>query len=122
MWHAIDAAQRLNRRWIGIDITFIAVHLIEKRLRHAYGESITTGYETLGYPRDLGAARALFRRSPFDFERWAVSRVNAEPNERQVADKGIDGVARFYLDRKTVGRVIIFVKGGSLSPRSSLET
>ena len=39
----IDAAQRLNRRWIGIDITFIAVDLIEKRLRRAYGESITTG-------------------------------------------------------------------------------
>ena len=114
----IDAAQRLNRRWIGIDITFIAVNLIEKRLRHAYGESITTGYETLGIPRDLGAARALFRRSPFDFERWAVSRVNAQPNERQVADKGIDGVARFYLDRKTVGRVIISVKGGkSVTPQ-----
>lgn len=54
-----------------------------------------------GIPRDMGAARALFERSPFDFERWAVSRLNAQPNEKQVRDKGVDGVARFYLDKKT---------------------
>jgi len=108
----IDAAQRLGRRWIGIDVTFIAVDLIEKRLLHAHGPGITDTYEVLGTPRDLGGAQALFRRSPFDFERWAVSLVNAQPNEKQVGDKGVDGVARFPLDRKTNGRILVSVKGG----------
>ena len=107
----IDAAQSLNRQWEGIDITFIAVDLIEKRLQDRY-PGIAGTYETHGIPRDMRAAHALFDRSPFDFERWAVSRVNAQPNERQVGDKGMDGTARFYLDKKTVGRVLVSVKGG----------
>lgn len=108
----IDAAQRLGRQWIGIDITFIAVDLIEKRLRHAYGSGVTETYEMDGIPRDLASAQSLFDRSPFDFERWAVSRINAQPNVKQVGDKGVDGVARFYLDKKNVGRVLVSVKGG----------
>jgi DNA modification methylase len=107
----IDAAQQLGRQWLGIDITFIAVDLIEKRLQDRY-PGIAGTYETHGIPRDMRAAHALFDRSPFDFERWAVSRVNAQPNERQVGDKGMDGTARFYLDKKTVGRVLVSVKGG----------
>lgn len=108
----VDAAQRLGRHWIGIDITFIAVDLIEKRLQDRY-PGIEGTYETFGKPRDMAGARALFRRSPFDFERWAVTRINARPNEKQVGDKGVDGVARFHLDRKTRGRVLVSVKGGS---------
>ncbi len=110
----IDAAQRLGRRWIGIDITFIAVDLIEKRLRHTFGDSVASTYEVHGIPRDMGGAHALFGRSPFDFERWAVSRINAQPNEKQRGDKGVDGVARFYLDKNTVGRVLVSVKGGQM--------
>jgi SAM-dependent methyltransferase len=108
----IDAAQRLGRRWIGIDITFIAVDLIEKRLRHVFGAGITKTYEVFGIPRDMGGARSLFQHSPFDFERWAVSLVNAQPNEKQVGDKGIDGVARFYLEKNIYGRLLVSVKGG----------
>jgi DNA modification methylase len=107
----IDAAQALDRQWTGIDITFIAVDLIEKRLLDRYPAMAPT-YETFGIPRDMGSARALFERSPFDFERWAVSRINAQPNEKQVADKGVDGIARFYLDKKATGRVLVSVKGG----------
>ncbi len=109
----VDAAQLLERQWVGIDITFIAVDLIEKRLLDRY-PGITGSYETFGIPRDMGAARALFERSPFDFERWAVSRINAQPNEKQKqrGDKGVDGVARFYLDKKTTGRLLVSVKGG----------
>jgi DNA modification methylase len=107
----IDAAQRLGRQWIGIDITFIAVDLIEKRLLDRF-PGIAGTYETFGIPQDMGGARALMDHSPFDFERWAVSRINARPNVKQVGDKGIDGIARFYLDKKTVGRVIVSVKGG----------
>ncbi|GAA1782207.1 site-specific DNA-methyltransferase [Nostocoides veronense] len=109
----VDAAQKLGRKWIGIDVTYIAVDLIDKRLRHTYGDSIRATYDIHGIPRDLGAAQALFDHSPFDFERWAVSMVNAQPNQKQVGDKGIDGVARFPLDAKgNVGKVLVSVKGG----------
>lgn len=107
---AIDAAQRLGRRWVGIDVAFIAVDIIEKRLHDRFPG--IDNYETFGIPRDMAGARALLRRSSFDFERWAVTRINARPNEKQHGDKGIDGVARFYLDKKTTGKVLVSVKGG----------
>ena len=110
----VNAAQRLDRQWIGIDITFIAIDLIEKRLRHAYGDSIAATYQVDGIPRDMASSQALFDRSPFDFERWAVSQVNAQPNEKQGSDKGVDGVARFYLDKTANGRVFVSVKGGKV--------
>lgn len=110
----VDAAQKLGRQWIGIDITYIAVDLILNRLEHSYGKSIRDTIAVDGLPRDAGAAQALFDRNPFDFERWAVSFINAQPNEKQVGDKGIDGVARFQLDGgvKNLGRVLVSVKGG----------
>ncbi|MFI0411708.1 DNA methyltransferase [Actinomadura sp. 3N508] len=110
---AIDAAQRLGRRWIGIDVTYLAIDLIEKRLRAVYGESIVDTFSVMGIPRDVEAARALFERSPFEFERWAVSRVDGQPNERQVGDRGVDGVIRFPADGKGhVEKVLVSVKGG----------
>jgi hypothetical protein len=112
---AVDAAQKLGRRWIGIDITYLAIDLIDNRLRHTYGDAIADTYEIVGIPRDVASARSLFERNPFDFERWAVSLVDGQPNEKQVGDKGIDGVARFPLDGKgTMGRVLISVKGGKM--------
>lgn len=109
----IDAAQKLDRRWIGIDITYLAIDLIEKRLRHTYGDSICDTFTTVGIPRDVEAAQALFDRSPFEFERWAVSLLDAQPNERQVGDRGIDGVIRYAADGKgKLDRVLVSVKGG----------
>jgi len=115
----VDAAQKLGRRWVGIDITYIAVDLIRKRLQHTYGESIAATYEVTGIPRDLASARSLFTRSPFEFERWAVSLVHGTPNQKQVGDRGIDGVVRFYTDSTgATGRVLVSVKGGkSLGPQ-----
>jgi site-specific DNA-methyltransferase (adenine-specific) len=110
---AVDAAQRLNRQWIGIDITYIAIDLIEKRLQHTFGSSISGTYEVHGIPSDLDSAQALFQDSAFDFERWAVSLVGAQPNEKQVGDRGIDGVGRFANDAKGgIGRLLVSVKGG----------
>jgi DNA modification methylase len=110
---AVDAAQRLNRRWIGIDITFLAIDLIENRLRGTYGDELKESYTVSGIPQDAGGATALFNANPFDFERWAVSLVDGQPNEKQVGDKGIDGVIRIPLDNKdAVGEVLVSVKGG----------
>lgn len=114
----VDAAQKLGRRWIGIDITYISVDLIIKRLEHTYGDAIRETFEVTGIPQDLAAAQALFDRDPFEFERWAVSLIGAQPNAKQVGDKGIDGVGRFMLDGKGgVGKFLVSVKGGkTLNP------
>mgnify|MGYP002724192700 CR=1 FL=1 len=115
----IDAAEKLNRQWIGIDVTYIAVDLILKRLHHAYGTQILSQIEVSGIPRDIASAQALFDRNPFDFERWAVSLLNGQPNQKQTGDKGVDGIARFQLgpNLKNLGRILISVKGGKqLSP------
>ncbi|WP_394502921.1 DNA methyltransferase [Nonomuraea sp. JJY05] len=110
---AIDAAQKMGRRWIGIDITYLAIDLIEKRLRGVYGDAVMDSFTVLGIPHDIEAARSLFHRSPFEFERWAVSLIDGQPNERQVGDKGFDGVIRFPIDgRGGTDRVLISVKGG----------
>lgn len=109
----VDAAQRLGRSWIGIDITQLAVDVITKRLQHTFGTKIFDNIEISGIPKDLGGARALFERSPLEFETWAVTMVNAEPNRKQVADKGVDGIARFPLGGKgQIGKLIVSVKGG----------
>lgn len=113
----VDAAQKLGRRWVGIDVTYIAIDLITKRLQDRYKEEIDGTFQVAGIPRDKAAALALFSKSPFDFERWAVSLINAQPNQKQVGDKGIDGVARFPLGDPNqkgggIGRILVSVKGG----------
>lgn len=113
----VDAAQKLGRRWVGIDVTTLAVDLIDARLRHTYGEQIRETYEMLGIPQDIEGARHLFERSPFEFERWCVMALDGQPNEKQVGDKGIDGVIRIVTGGKGQSdRVLISVKGGGTNP------
>lgn len=109
----IAAAQELGREWIGIDVTYLAVDLIDKRLRATYGDDIADTYVIEGIPHDLSGAKALFEANPFDFERWAVSLVDGQPNEKQTGDKGVDGVIRWSSDyKKAVDRAVVSVKGG----------
>src|SRR5213595_2717583 len=79
----VDAAQKLGRKWIGIDVTTLAVDLIDARLRHTYGEEIRDTYEILGILQDAEGAQHLFDRSPFEFERWVVMQLDGQPNEKQ---------------------------------------
>ncbi|WP_272944405.1 restriction endonuclease [Mycobacteroides abscessus] len=103
----------MGRKWIGIDITYIAIDLIKARLQDTYGDSVIGPDDITGIPKDVAGARALFAHSAFEFERWAVSLVGAESNQKQVADKGIDGRARFPVDGKGgVGKILVSVKGG----------
>lgn len=114
----IDAPQRMFRRWVGIDITYLSIDLIRKRLKNTYGEEIAATYKVHGVPEDAVGAQAMFEENPFEFERWAVSLVDGQPNEKQVGDRGIDGQIRFPVDQNmNLGRVIVSVKGGtSLNP------
>ncbi|MBP2452488.1 DNA methyltransferase [Mycolicibacterium lutetiense] len=115
----MDAAIRLKRRWIGIDITYIAVDLIRNRLRTTHGPLIDETYEVLGLPEDLAAAHDLFERDALEFERWAVSLVRGTPNTKQVGDRGRDGIIRYYRGKKEkAGRLVVSVKGGKqLNPQ-----
>ena len=109
---AVHAAQKLQRRWIGIDITHLAISLIEKRLRDAFPK---IQYEVQGTPKDIDGARNLAERSKYQFQWWACSLVNAQPyqGKRKGADSGIDGMI-FFSDAKdgTPKKIIVSVKGG----------
>lgn len=109
---AVHAAQKLGRQWVGIDVTHLAISLIEKRLKDAF-PSIT--FEVHGTPKDLAGARDLAERDKYQFQWWAVSLVNAVPygGKKKGADTGIDGIIYFKPDGKTTEKAIVSVKGGT---------
>lgn len=108
----VHAAQKLNRDWIGIDVTHLAISLIQKRLRDAFGPSIAI--EVNGVPKDVGGAAALAEADKYQFQWWAVSLVDAVPfgGQKKGADGGIDGLIYFKPDGKATEKAIISVKGG----------
>lgn len=115
----IAAAQKLNRRWIGIDITYLAISLIRRRLRDAYGESIDETYRVIGEPAALPDAAALAASDPFQFQWWITDRAGAHGVEQKKgADRGIDG--RLYFHDEGPGgktkQVILSVKAGHILP------
>jgi DNA modification methylase len=107
----VHAAEKLGRRWIGIDITHLAISLIERRMRDAFA---TVSFEVLGTPRDLDSALDLARRDKYQFQWWAVSLVEARPHagRKKGADGGIDGILFFRSDREQTEKALISVKGG----------
>jgi len=111
---AVEVAQQLNRRWIGIDITHLAIGLIKKRLDDAFGESVRETYEVIGEPVDLSGAQRLARDDPYQFQWWALSQVGARPlQKKKGADQGIDG--RLYFHDEHGGKtkqIILSVKAG----------
>lgn len=108
---AVHAAQKLGRQWIGIDITHLAISLVEKRLNDAFPG---IAYEVHGTPKDLGGALALAAADKYQFQWWAVSLVDAVPygGKKRGADTGIDGHIYFKPDGKTTEKAIVSVKGG----------
>jgi site-specific DNA-methyltransferase (adenine-specific) len=108
---AVHAAQKLGRGWIGIDITHLAISLIEKRLHDAFPG---LAFDVHGTPKDLDGARALAEQDKYQFQWWAVSLVNAIPygGKKKGADTGIDGLIYFKPEGKTTEKAIVSVKGG----------
>ncbi|MDX2073327.1 MAG: DNA methyltransferase [Alphaproteobacteria bacterium] len=107
----IHAAEKLRRKWIGIDITSLAIARIEDRIARAF-PGIT--FEVHGTPKDMDGAAALALADKYQFQWWAVSLVNAVPfgGKKKGADGGIDGIIYFKPDGKTMERAIVSVKGG----------
>jgi len=108
---AIAAAQKYNRHWIGIDITHLAISLIEKRLKDSF---IDVEYEVHGTPKDIDGARDLAKRDKYQFQWWACSLVNAQPymGKKKGSDTGIDGLIFFQDDQSIAKKIIVSVKGG----------
>jgi DNA modification methylase len=113
---AVHAAQKLERRWIGIDITHLAIALIERRFKDTFPG---IQYQVIGTPKDLEGARALASRDRYQFQWWACALVGAQPyrGKRRGADGGIDGLIFFQDEPETTQKIVVSVKSGdSLSP------
>jgi site-specific DNA-methyltransferase (adenine-specific) len=108
---AVHAAQKLRRNWIGIDITHLAISLIEKRLKDAFPR---ISFAVHGTPKDVEGAAALAEQDKYQFQWWAVSLVDAVPfgGKKKGADSGIDGFIYFKPDGRTTEKAIVSVKGG----------
>lgn len=112
---AIDAAQKLSREWIGIDVTHLAVNLMKVRMKDRYGDDAV--FEVHGEPTDTAGAAQLASQDPYGFQLWSLGLVGARPAEvKKGADKGIDG-RLFFFDGdadKRAKQVVISVKGGKM--------
>jgi len=108
----VAVAQKLDRRWTGIDITHLAITLMRTRLMDAFGEDLD--FRVIGEPTSVPDAAALAEQDPFQFEVWALGLVGARPAEQKKgADRGIDGRRYFHDDTKGATKQIVFsVKAG----------
>lgn len=111
---SIDAAQKLNRHWRGIDVTWLAIDLVEKRLKATYESKIHGTYDILGKPYDYASAEALSLKNKKEFEIWVITLVGAGAREH---DGGVDGIFGFVEKDKKLRKIIVQVKGGdALNP------
>ena len=120
-------AESLQRRWIGIDITHLAISIVRNRLRDTFGDDLRP-YQVIGAPQDVASARALATESEHDgryqFEWWALGLVDARPAQerRKGADSGVDGHIRFFDDNSGKPKqIIVQVKSGHVN-RSQIAT
>jgi site-specific DNA-methyltransferase (adenine-specific) len=120
---AVIAAQKLGRRWIGIDVTHLAIALLKYRLKDQFGEDVA--YQVRGEPEDVASARQLALDDRYQFQWWALSLVEAKPlggeagsrQGKKGSDQGIDGVITFLEDAGRAQRVLVQVKSGKVGSR-----
>jgi site-specific DNA-methyltransferase (adenine-specific) len=126
----VAVAQRLKRKWIGIDITYQSIAVILKRLQNSFDEAAIQlpNLQLDGIPRDMESARALANKKDDrlrkEFEKWAIltySNGQAIINEKKGADKGVDGIAYMFTGNDTTDRVIFQIKSGNVK-RNDIAT
>ena len=119
----IHAAQKLGRQWVGIDVTYLAINLIKRRLRDAFGKAAK--FEEKGQPTDFGSAKRLAELDKWQFQQWALSLIDdARPRtegDGKGADRGVDGMLYFYESRDKREKILVQVKGGGVK-RSDVAT
>ena len=111
---AIVIANKLNRKWIGIDITHLAISAMKWRLGRMFPN---IQYKVVGEPKDLEGAKELAGQNKYQFQWWAVSLVGGQPygDKKKGADTGIDGYLYFMDEKDKVKKAIIQVKAGNAS-------
>jgi len=110
-------AEKLKRKWIGIDITHLAISLMKHRLKDTFSDSVQ--YEVVGEPVDLQGSEELAKQDPYQFQWWALGKVGARPSEsekKKGGDKGIDGYIYFHDEYQKTKKIIIQVKSGHVNP------
>jgi site-specific DNA-methyltransferase (adenine-specific) len=115
----LAVAQRLKRRWIGMDITYQAISLVLKRLEDSFGRSVVGSVRLRGIPKDMDSAVALAGkkdgRLPNEFEKWAVLTYTSNRaiiSDRKATGRGIDGAASVLTSNRDNARIILQVKSG----------
>jgi DNA modification methylase len=114
----VAVAQRLKRRWIGIDITHLAINLMKRRLHDSFGKN--AAFKVIGEPVDAAGAADLAKADPYQFQWWALGLVDARPAEgKRGADEGIDGRIFFHDEAGATKtkQVVLQVKAGHVSVR-----
>ncbi len=106
---AVDAAEKLGRRWIGIDITHLSIGMIEDRMRSGYPG---IEFDTIGVPKDLASAERLAKDDPHQFQQWVCWQVGGFPRDKKGGDKGVDGWFNYYAEAKRTETGVISVKAG----------
>ena len=112
----IAAAQKLGRRWIGIDITHLAISLIRHRMQDSFGKNCR--FDVIGEPISLQDAATLAGQDPYQFQWWALGLAGARPIEQQKgADQGIDGRLYFHDEGRNgkTKQIIFSVKAGHVT-------
>ncbi len=112
---AAHAAQKTGRQWIAIDVTYLAINLIKRRLHDAFGEELQ--FEEKGQPTDFTSAQRLAVMDKFQFQHWALSLIGARPlreGDGKGADRGVDGLLYFYDSKDERRKLIVQVKGGGV--------
>jgi site-specific DNA-methyltransferase (adenine-specific) len=114
---AIAVSERLNRRWIGIDITHIAMTIMKHRLETTFPKDLAP-YEVIGVPKDVASAQALAQHNRYQFEWWALDLIEARPaqDKKKGADRGVDGEILFRDDQSgKPKRIVVQVKSGHVN-------
>lgn len=114
----IAVAQKLNRNWLGADISHLAIRLIVKRLVDSYGEGVKDNLKIHGFPADVASARELAEKTDkgrIHFQEWVIEvLLNGVVNEKKVADGGFDGYLTYQAE---AGKefVLIEIKSGKVN-------
>ena len=117
---ALVAAQKLDRQWIGIDVTYLSIAVMKARLKDSFG---LADVEVIGQPTEVEGARAMLvgtgLEGQYQFQWWALDLIGAQPQgaaQKKGADRGIDGVISFSTGpRGEMGRALVSVKSGSVN-------
>ena len=121
----VAVAQELKRKWIGVDISHLAIGLIERRLISYYGKNIKKSYEVDGLPKDTASAKRLAQSTEhgrFKFQDWIIETIlGGVHNPKKIADGGWDGHLAFDMPNQKKEIILIEVKSGGVTVKNIRE-